>query len=265
MDSNLQVFTYQENPISFYFGSDNRMINATQMTKSFKKKVGHFLSQKGTKEYITLLKKRYRDHDNGNNSNVLKVIQGGEPYLQGTWMCEKLALKFAAWLSPTFELWVYDRIQELLNKGVTQLPAHAEAVNTAAVVSADVVGALVEGLEQLKDKGSIELRLNILEDKVDFLENANVYRRINALEDKLENIMNEANDHYMDVAAYCTQRHVNCTEEQRALLEQRAKIMSQQKGFYLLKKQIDNQDVPIFHVTILETVVDAFLESKLKK
>ncbi|MEM1121660.1 MAG: KilA-N domain-containing protein, partial [Bacteroidota bacterium] len=43
---------------------------------------------------------------------------------QGTWMDEKLALKFAAWLSPNFELWVYDRIQELLTTGKTELPSH---------------------------------------------------------------------------------------------------------------------------------------------
>lgn len=36
-------------------------------------------------------------------------------------MHEKLALKFAAWLSPEFELWVYDRIQELLLQGHTAI------------------------------------------------------------------------------------------------------------------------------------------------
>lgn len=36
-------------------------------------------------------------------------------------MCELLALKFASWLSPVFELWIYDRIQELLTKGFTKL------------------------------------------------------------------------------------------------------------------------------------------------
>ena len=36
-------------------------------------------------------------------------------------MDEKLALKFASWLSPRFELWVYDRIQELLTNGETRL------------------------------------------------------------------------------------------------------------------------------------------------
>ena len=32
-------------------------------------------------------------------------------------MDEKLALKFAAWLNPEFELWVYDKIYELLTTG----------------------------------------------------------------------------------------------------------------------------------------------------
>jgi hypothetical protein len=32
----------------------------------------------------------------------------------GTWMHRILALKFAAWLSPKFELWVYSTIEDLL-------------------------------------------------------------------------------------------------------------------------------------------------------
>lgn len=36
-------------------------------------------------------------------------------------MCEKLALKFAAWLSPKFEIWVFEKIQELLKHGYTQI------------------------------------------------------------------------------------------------------------------------------------------------
>lgn len=48
-------------------------------------------------------------------------MKGGSPELQGTWMDEKLALKFAAWLATNFELWVYDRIHELLTTGKTEL------------------------------------------------------------------------------------------------------------------------------------------------
>jgi len=43
---------------------------------------------------------------------ILKVVRGGDASegLQGTWIHERLALKFAAWLSPKFELWIYDTI-----------------------------------------------------------------------------------------------------------------------------------------------------------
>lgn len=47
--------------------------------------------------------------------DIVKVVHGGDN--AGTWMHEKLALKFAAWLSPRFEVWVFDRIQELLLQG----------------------------------------------------------------------------------------------------------------------------------------------------
>jgi phage antirepressor YoqD-like protein len=43
-------------------------------------------------------------------------------------MHQKLALKFAAWLNPEFELWVYDRIEELLRHGITATPATIEAM-----------------------------------------------------------------------------------------------------------------------------------------
>lgn len=47
---------------------------------------------------------------------VLKVVRGGDASegLQGTWVHERLALKFAAWLSPKFELWVYDTIMQVM-------------------------------------------------------------------------------------------------------------------------------------------------------
>jgi len=51
---------------------------------------------------------------------LVKVVRGGkDKHLQGTWVHEKIALKFAAWLSPAFELWVYDRVYELITEGVT--------------------------------------------------------------------------------------------------------------------------------------------------
>lgn len=114
--SKLQIFTYNSYAISFDFGISQKMIHATQMAKVFGKSPADFLKVKQTKRYINALKSRYEDC---HNEKIIKVYQGGR--LQGTWMCEELALKFAAWLSPEFEVWVYERIQELLKKGYTQI------------------------------------------------------------------------------------------------------------------------------------------------
>ena len=113
----LKEFDYQGQNIVFELEEGISMVNATQMAKPFKKKTFDFLRLKQTKAFIEEFEKR------GGNSRheIVRVIQFGDAKLQGTWMNERLALKFAAWLNPHFELWVYDRIYELLSTGKTEL------------------------------------------------------------------------------------------------------------------------------------------------
>lgn len=118
----MEVFEYNGSKISFDFGNGVDMINATEMSKSFyPKKVNGFLRLRQTQDFIKVYEKRCADSRIGNEFKALRVVKGGNPALQGTWMAEKLALKFAAWLSPDFELWVYDRIAELLKTGTTSI------------------------------------------------------------------------------------------------------------------------------------------------
>ena len=119
--SEITKFQYEGQDITFEFSDGNKMINATEMAKPFGKRMNNFLRIEGTKTYIELLESRYANKRIGKNREVLRVVKGGEPHLQGTWMDEMLALKFASWLSADFELWVYDRIQELLTTGKTEL------------------------------------------------------------------------------------------------------------------------------------------------
>jgi len=100
------IYQYQNNSIAFSFENDNQLVNATQMAKVFNKKPHHFLRNKTTQEFISVLRIR-------NTAEPVVVIQGGEPYYQGTWMHKYLAIKFASWLSPDFELWMYDRLEFL--------------------------------------------------------------------------------------------------------------------------------------------------------
>lgn len=119
--SQLKTFSYEWKEISFEFEDKNRMINATQMAKIFGKRVNNFLRLPSTKSYIQLLEVRCANTRNEKNKEILRVIQSWNAKLQWTRMHEKLALKFAARLSPEFELRVYDKIYELLSTWKTTM------------------------------------------------------------------------------------------------------------------------------------------------
>lgn len=104
----IQKFVYGGSVIEFDVMGNEIMINATEMAKLFGKKTAHFLENEQTKAFIKALSQS-RNSDFG---KIVKVIKGG--INQGTWMNRRLALKFAGWLSPEFELWVYDTIERIM-------------------------------------------------------------------------------------------------------------------------------------------------------
>lgn len=95
---------------------NNVMVNATQMAKAFGKEVYDFLKIDGTKKFVEAFCQtediRFGD-EYSPNGKVVK-IQKGDPSVSGTWMNRILALKFAAWLDPYFEIWVYKTIEEIM-------------------------------------------------------------------------------------------------------------------------------------------------------
>ena len=98
-------------------GNGDVMVNATEMLKSFpSKRMSDFTASHQTESFIMALQAK----TGFSVSALIQTIKGGNG-VQGTWMHQKLALKFAAWLSPEFELWVYDRIEELVKEGYTKL------------------------------------------------------------------------------------------------------------------------------------------------
>lgn len=113
--SRTEIHKFYGSPIAFTLQKE-LMVNATQMAKPFDKSPNHFLRNAQTEAFIFALQNRNLDNE------PVTVINGGNN--PGTWMHQKLALKFAAWLSPEFELWIFDRIEELLTTGKTELPNH---------------------------------------------------------------------------------------------------------------------------------------------
>lgn len=119
----LQVFEYAGKRITFDFGDGKEMVNATEMLKVFpKRRMNDFLRLKQTKEFMELLEPQDGNSRDGDKQRVVRIVRGGnDPTLRGTWMHETLALKFAGWLNPEFELWVYGKIKELLLEGKVEI------------------------------------------------------------------------------------------------------------------------------------------------
>ncbi|MCB0567465.1 MAG: KilA-N domain-containing protein [Lewinellaceae bacterium] len=179
-------FDYKGQNISFEFSDGNKMVNASEMAKPFGKRINDFLRQRSTQEYILLLEERYAAEL---KREVLRVVKGGEPELQGTWMDEKLALKFAAWLAPRFELWVYDKVYELLTTGKTEIREYQPANLLKSL------RLIVEQLEE-QEKINAEVRQDI-----DF-----IAERIDELEAKITSV----DDHYYTIAGYCSLKKIPC-------------------------------------------------------
>lgn len=106
-------FVYNDQEVEFQpIGLDNVMVNATQMAKVFGKKVEPFMRNDDTQAFIKscLKSENSRFISVENESDLIDSRQKS-----GTYMHRILALKFAAWLDPSFELWVYHTIDKLIN------------------------------------------------------------------------------------------------------------------------------------------------------
>lgn len=124
---------FQEHDISFLFATGDVMVNATQMAKAFGKRVRDFRENETFSQFCEEIKKtpKFLDYVQRKRANI-GPFKGGEiggisnieldNYLitaeKGrhgqTYMYRTLALKFAAWLSSSFEFWIYDTIENIL-------------------------------------------------------------------------------------------------------------------------------------------------------
>ena len=232
----IQKFQYEDQSISFVFSDGSKLINATEMAKPFGKPVGNFLRLAETKSYIALLEARHSDVNIGNDTKeVLRVVRGGEPQLQGTWMDEKLALKFASWLSPEFELWVYDRIQELLSTGKTEI----RNFNPSGVIR-----SLKLIVEQLENQERFNL---VIRDDVDF-----ITERLGELEAKIISV----DDHYYTIAGYCSLKKVPCPLNRAKVWGKAAAAASRQQGIPMGTAHDERfGKVRTYHEDVLKNVI----------
>lgn len=101
-------FSYEGQEIDFVpVGTTEVMVNATEMAKAFGKRTEDFMKTSNTKSFIEVMEKQ-----------IILPLNGGRIIenrgRNGLYFHRLLALKFAAWLSPEFELWVFKTIDEFL-------------------------------------------------------------------------------------------------------------------------------------------------------
>lgn len=115
-----QIITIEYNNTPVFFQTD-AFINATAIAGKFNKFPKDYLKTSRTKEYINAVRRIFLTEEN----QIVKVVQGGSPEEQGTWLHPKLAIDFARWLSADFAVWCDMQIEKILHQpqyGLKQLP-----------------------------------------------------------------------------------------------------------------------------------------------
>lgn len=147
----IQIFNYNNSPVSFSMDDSGVMINATTMAKPFGKRAKDFLKTAQTQEFLATLSEVLKIP----SSNFVRVTHGNDG---GTWMHEDVAMEFARWLSPMFAIWCNNKIKELMTEGVTAL--HREHISQIAQQLAKIEGHRDTLLDVIEEKVLLEQHLN---------------------------------------------------------------------------------------------------------
>lgn len=144
-------FLYQEKQLHFLVNptDKNVMINATEMAKIFNKRVDVFMKTDNTKAFISALELTGKSVSLKSNQppNGGRIIDNRGR--NGIYFNEILALKFASWLDPNFEIWIYTTIRDLLTKETKTVKKSICEIKTAEQnLSEAITKAKAEGNEE---------------------------------------------------------------------------------------------------------------------
>jgi len=112
--SKLSIIDFGSQGIRFENRNGKVWVNLTDMAKASGKRFPDWNRLDSTTEFITALEGIV-----GFRTMVSNV--GGSPETTGTWAIEEVAIKFAAWCSVSFEIWVCQQIKTLMNEGSVSL------------------------------------------------------------------------------------------------------------------------------------------------
>ena len=154
MNTSIQIFNYNGSNITMRNENGNVYVNLTEIAKAFpEKNLSQIVNSQEISEYVNELA-AIRNYI---ASDLLQVING-----VGTWAHQRVALRVAQKLSTKFAIWVDEKIEELLTKGITATPATLDAI----IADPDFGIKLLNSLKEERNRREIaERKSNDLEQK----------------------------------------------------------------------------------------------------
>ncbi|HFA1312160.1 TPA: KilA-N domain-containing protein [Neisseria gonorrhoeae] len=163
----MSIQTFSFNRFSVFF-QENGYLNATAIAEQYDKRVGNYLRNERTQEYITALNERLFNPETRNRAtaeNQLVIIKkgGNDKKSQGTWLHPKLAVDFARWLNPKFAVWCDEQIETLLNGNVSDGIKSAKTTADDRTGLRQAVAALVgrKGIDYSSAYSMVHQRFNV--------------------------------------------------------------------------------------------------------
>lgn len=159
-ESKALEFIYQDTQIHFLLGNEkNVMVNATEMAKLFEKRTDVFLKADHVKEFLKAIKLPPYGVSLDIKSDEDLIDYKGR---NGTYFHRILALKFAAWLDPMFEVWIYSKIEEVLFGNAKKV---GEKISDAELKKQEIA-KLIQKVRDSGNETAISLLDNLEELKV---------------------------------------------------------------------------------------------------
>jgi len=105
---NLALISHEVDQQIIYQRAGDGYVNATAMCKAVGRLFADYNRSKQAQEFLSALS----DDMGIPISDLVQVIKGGEPHLQGTWVHPDVAIHLAQWCSPKFAVQVNKFIRE---------------------------------------------------------------------------------------------------------------------------------------------------------
>lgn len=117
------------------------MVNLTRIAKHFGKNVYDWSRNQSTQSFLDAYATEFPE------TQILVSARGGDAE-QGTWAVRQVALHFAQWISPQFNVWCIKKLDELFQTGKTELVSARRLTNKEVLIMALEAEERAEQAEQ---------------------------------------------------------------------------------------------------------------------